>query len=286
MHYFSSSNRGNGASDSEARPSEKVRSAIKCSGVKRRFAWVVGRIPYRWALRSIATAAFACLFAVPQLSRAGSIPKRGGTLEFASTVEPGNYDCHGNTSFAFLHPITPHYSTLLKFDPANYPQIIGDLAQSWDVSADRQTYTFKLRPNVLFHDGWRLSSADVNASYQRIVHPPAGVTSSRQVDFGSISSIDTPDPLTVVFRLQWPEAAMLANFASPSNCIYSCGEAGRGPAISEDAHPRHRSLCVCRAYQGSELAGQALGQVFPRGQALSRRLQDDFHGRPGCHEGL
>src|SRR6266496_1777737 len=106
MHYFSSSNRGNGASDSEARPSEKVRSAIKCSGVKRRFAWVVGRIPYRWA--------------------AGSIPKRGGTLEFASTVEPGNYDCHGNTSFAFLHPITPHYSTLLKFDPANYPQIIGD----------------------------------------------------------------------------------------------------------------------------------------------------------------
>jgi peptide/nickel transport system substrate-binding protein len=146
-------------------------------------------------LRYAAVAAFACLFSLPQPSRAEPPPKRGGTLEFASTVEPGNYDCHGNTSFAFLHPVAPHYSTLLKFDPANYPQIVCDLAQSWEVSPDRQTYTFKLRPNVLFHDGSRLTSADVKASYQRIVHPPAGVTSSRQVDFGAITAIDTPDPL-------------------------------------------------------------------------------------------
>src|SRR6266478_3713694 len=104
-------------------------------------------------------------------------PKRGGTLEFAVTVEPGNYDCHGNISFAFLHPIAPHYSTLLKFDAANYPQIIGDLAQSWSVSPDRLTYTFKLYPNVLFHDGSRMTSADVKASYERIVHPPPGVVS-------------------------------------------------------------------------------------------------------------
>ena len=82
-------------------------------------------------------------------------PKHGGILEFAVLVEPSNYDCHANTSFAFLHPVAPHYSTLLKFDAANYPQIIGDLAESWSVSADRLTYTFKLRPNVLFHDGSR-----------------------------------------------------------------------------------------------------------------------------------
>ena len=54
--------------------------------------------------------------------------KRGGTLEFAVTVEPKNYDCTSNSSFAFLHPIAPHYSTLLKFDASNYPQVIGDLA--------------------------------------------------------------------------------------------------------------------------------------------------------------
>ena len=74
-------------------------------------------------------------------------PKRGGTLEFAVTVEPGNYDCHGNISFAFLHPIAPHYSTLLKFDAANYPQIIGDLAESWSVSADRLSFCSCPRTN-------------------------------------------------------------------------------------------------------------------------------------------
>ena len=116
--------------------------------------------------RLIAVAMIAIF--VSQAVHAEDMPRRGGTLEFASTVEPGNYDCHGNTSFAFLHPVAPHYSTLLKFDPANYPQIVGDLAQSWTVSPDRQTYTFKLRPNVLFHDGSRLSSADLRYPRQTL----------------------------------------------------------------------------------------------------------------------
>ena len=161
----------------------------------------------------------------PRAAEADSAtPKRGGTLVFAVGVEPGNYDCHANTSFAFLHPIAPHYSTLLKFDAANYPQIVGDLAESWSVSPDRRTYTFKLRADVLFHDGSKMTSADVKASYERIARPPAGVVSARQVDYGAIDSIDTPDARTVVFHLQWPEAAMLANFASPWNCIYSAAK--------------------------------------------------------------
>ena len=31
-------------------------------------------------------------------------------------------------AFAMLHPIAPHYSTLLRFDPQNYPKIVGDVA--------------------------------------------------------------------------------------------------------------------------------------------------------------
>jgi hypothetical protein len=41
---------------------------------------------------------------------------RGGTLIFAVDSEPANYDRHADVSFAFLHPVAPHYSTLLKFD--------------------------------------------------------------------------------------------------------------------------------------------------------------------------
>src|SRR5260370_29372460 len=114
------------------------------------------RIRRLWHVRAVVLAA---VLSLPRTALADTAPKRGGTLEFAVTVEPGNYDCHGNTSFAFLHPVAPHYSTLLKFDAANYPQVVGDLAQSWSVSPDRQLYTFKLRPNILFHDRSPLTSA-------------------------------------------------------------------------------------------------------------------------------
>jgi len=190
------------------------------------FGGVVGRIAALVNARA-ATGPVVALLALllPQMAQANDTPKRGGTLEFASTVEPGNYDCHGNTSFAFLHPVAPHYSTLLKFDAANYPQIVGDLAQSWTVSPDRQTYTFKLRPNVLFHDGSRLTSADIEASYQRIAHPPA---------------IAQPD---------WPRTRNSRRriFLEP---VHSC----------------------LSSIEGRELAGQALGQVLPARQTLSRWL--------------
>ena len=156
-------------------------------------------------------------------------PRRGGTLLFSVDAEPPNYDCHANISFAFLHPIAPHYSTLLKFDTARYPKVIGDIADSWTVSPDKRTYTFKLRPNIVFHDGTVLTSADVKASYERIAHPPPGVISARLVDYASIDSIETPDPLTVVFRLKWPDAAMLPNFASPWNCIYQSAKLAADP---------------------------------------------------------
>ncbi len=171
----------------------------------------------------------------PGAARADDAPQRGGTLEFAVLVEPKTYDCVSNTSFAFLHPIAPHYSTLLKFDAANYPRIVGDLAQSWTISSDRRTYTFKLTPNVLFHDGSALTSKDIKATYERIINPPPGIVSARRVDYAAISSIATPDPLTVVFQLAWPDAAALENFASPWNGIYSAARLTEDPHFP-DAH--------------------------------------------------
>jgi peptide/nickel transport system substrate-binding protein len=171
----------------------------------------------------------AAVFAL-HASAAEPEPKRGGTFVFAVEAEPANYDCHANNSFSLLHPIAPNYSTLLKFDPAHYPSIVGDLAESWSVSPDKQTYSFKLRPGVLFHDGSPLTAEDVRASYQRIAHPAPGIVSARQVDYAAIAAIDTPTPLSLVFHLRWPDAAMLVNFASPWNCIYEARK------LAEDQH--------------------------------------------------
>ena len=71
-----------------------------------------------------------------------------------------------------------------------------------------------------------LTAADVKASYERIVHPPKGVFSARQASHTAISTIETPDAHTIVFRLSWPEAAMLA---SPWNCIYSAAKLNEDP---------------------------------------------------------
>ena len=170
-------------------------------------------------LRSIAYATGIAVL-MSAAAMAEPVPTTGGTLFFAVDSEPSNYDCQANVSPAFLEAVAPNYSTLLKFDAANYPRIVGDLAESWSVSPDNLTYTFKLRPDVLFHDGAVLTSSDVEITYQRILHPPPGVISARQSNYAAISSIETPDPLTIVFHLQRPDASMLANFASPWNCVY------------------------------------------------------------------
>ena len=105
-------------------------------------------------------------------------PVRGGILNYGVAGGPHTLDCHAGNSFAVLHHLGPHYSTLMKTDNRNYPNTIGDLAKSWTISPDHLTYTFKLHDNVKFHDGTALTSEDVRASFQRIIDPPAGVVSA------------------------------------------------------------------------------------------------------------
>jgi peptide/nickel transport system substrate-binding protein len=189
-------------------------------------------------------------------------PKRGGTLVYAVDAEPPTYDCHASVTFAVLHPIAPHYSTLLQFNTANYPDVEGDLADSWTVSPDKRTYTFKLHPNIVFHDGTPLTSADIKASYERIVRPPPGVTSARQVNYASIDTIETPDPLTVVFNLKWPEAAMLQNFASEWNSIYCAARLQQDPRFPEKHVLGSGPFVFVEHVKGQHWAGKRFDRYF------------------------
>src|SRR5919204_215418 len=74
----------------------------------------------------------------------------------------------------------------------------------WKIAPDGLTYTFKLRPGIRFHDGSVLTSADVKATYEKIVFPPAGVRSIRKNSYAAITSIDAPDANTIVFKLKHP----------------------------------------------------------------------------------
>src|SRR5512136_1621524 len=102
-------------------------------------------------------------------------PVRGGILTYAVAAEPPTYDCHQANTFAVLQRVSPHYSTLLKFEDGKYPAIVGDVAATWTISPDQLTYTFKLHPNITFHDGAPFTSEDVKASFERVMAPPQGV---------------------------------------------------------------------------------------------------------------
>ena len=101
--------------------------------------------------------------------------ERGGILNFAIVAEPPSYDCHANTTFGVLHPVAPHYSTLIKYTGDwQSMRIEPDVAESWSSTPDGLTFTFKLRQDVKFHDGSPMTSADVKATYDRIINPPRG----------------------------------------------------------------------------------------------------------------
>jgi peptide/nickel transport system substrate-binding protein len=110
---------------------------------------------------------------------AADTPKKGGTLTYAVTAEAPTTDCHATTTYAAIHVLAPHYSLLLKVDADNYPKLKPDVAESWSVSPDGVTYTFKIRSNAVFHDGTPLTSRDVKASFDRLRAPPTGVLSIR-----------------------------------------------------------------------------------------------------------
>ncbi len=168
----------------------------------------------------------AVLFAAPATAQE---PARGGTLIFGiNSGDPPTYDCHQSVLF-IIHLLTPHYSNLLKIDTPNYPKVIGDLAESWTVAADAKTYTFKLHRGVKFHDGSAFSSEDIKATYDRIRNPPQGVVSVRRGLAADIDTIETPDPLTVIFHLKQPNRALIYAFANPFNCVYSAAKLKENP---------------------------------------------------------
>jgi peptide/nickel transport system substrate-binding protein len=162
-------------------------------------------------------------------SKPGEQPRSGGELSFVVGAEPPSFDAHREITFAMVHPTAPHYSLLVKFDPQRYPEIVGDVAESWEASPDRLAYTFKLRDGVKFHDGSACTSRDVKASYDKILNPPEGVISARRAQYSAIDSVEAPDPRTVAFRLKYPSAGILTLLASPFNYIYSADKLQADP---------------------------------------------------------
>src|SRR4030095_905367 len=132
-----------------------------------------------WLVTLTSLTMLMTLAAAPGLAQ--DKPRQRGELIFVVPAEPPGFDGHREETFAMLHPIAPHYNTLVRTDPTDKTgtKVIGDLAESWTVSGDKRTYTFKIRQGVKFHDGSGMTARDVKASYDKIIFPPAGGASGR-----------------------------------------------------------------------------------------------------------
>jgi len=163
-----------------------------------------------------------------------SAGEKGGTLKYGVKSKIETYDAHGANAYGVMHYIPQHYSTLVTFNWDNFPELEGDVAESWNVSTDGLTYVFNIRKGIKFHDGTPLTAKDVKATYDRLYNPPEGVRSARKNLFSSIKSIETPDDFTVVFKLKSPDGALLTGFGSPWNSIYSAKDIAKGPRWHAD----------------------------------------------------
>lgn len=215
-------------------------------------------------LRAIAPAA-AGAFALLGADANALESKRGGTLDFAISAETPHYDCHGSDTYATLHFASPFYSTLLRFKLEKFPEVEGDLAESWTVAPDFMTYTFKLRPGVTFHDGQPLTSTDVKATYDRLRSPPQGVVSTRKATFSDIGAIEAPDPQTVVFKMKAVNAAMIEHFASPWNCVYSAKLLAEDPNAPKTKINGTGPFVFAEHVKGSHVAGKRNDRYFRKG---------------------
>jgi peptide/nickel transport system substrate-binding protein len=155
-------------------------------------------------------------------ARAQDAPRYGGELVIMVPSEPPSYDGHREGTFGTVHPLAPHYNTLLRIDPSDRTgtRPVPDLAESWMISPDGLTYTLKLRQGVRFHDGSLMTSRDVKASYDKIIFPTGAVISFRKGTYQAVEAVEAPDPQTVRFRLKWPEGSFLVNLASPFSWIF------------------------------------------------------------------
>ncbi|ABB31470.1 peptide ABC transporter, periplasmic peptide-binding lipoprotein [Geobacter metallireducens GS-15] len=142
--------------------------------------------------------------------RGAGAPAYGDALVVGTIGEPSNlipllasdsasHDVAGNV-----------FNGLVKYD--KNLELVGDLAESWQVSPDGLTITFRLRKGVKWHDGTEFTSRDALYTYRVTIDPKTPTAYAE--DFKQVKSAEAPDRYTFRVTYGKPFAPALASWGA------------------------------------------------------------------------
>jgi ABC-type transport system substrate-binding protein len=167
-------------------------------------------------------------------------PKQGGVLRLGAGEDPRTLDPaigYDVVSWSFELMI---FNMLVDYDTGT--NIVPELAESWETSADGRRFVFHLRRDVRFSSGREFTSSDVKYSLERLLapkihsqgaeffHDVVGAADFAAGKASEITGITTPAPDVVEFALNGPDALFLHKLAMPFAAVVDRETAeGQGP---------------------------------------------------------
>lgn len=137
------------------------------------------------------------------------------SIIWALNNDQDTMDPQTNVSNSFLLPQV--YASLLTINTDN--EVVGDLATAWSVADDNVSWTFTLREDVTFHDGTTFDSADVVATFERLLDEDNPVRYTTQYSY--IESVAATSDYEVVIKTKQPQGSFETDMASPNLGILS-----------------------------------------------------------------
>ena len=211
-------------------------------------------------------------------------PRRGGTLRVGLNADPPNMDPHQSTAAVDRQVFQSLFDKLVDIDENLH--IIPMLATSWTITNSGKTYTFKLRPNVVFHDGTPFSAEAVKYNFERMLDRT--FASPRRFEVILIERVTVTDPLTVQIDLESAFSPFLAILSDRAGMMASPTAArrlgrdfarepvGTGPYKFVEKRPQDRVVLerFDRHWdRGAGLADRIIFRPFIDGQARLANLR-------------
>ena len=138
------------------------------------------------------------------------------TLKFGLAEDPDALDPTLARTFVGRLVFSALCDKLVDIDPNL--KVVPQLATEWKWSDDNKSLTFKLRPNVTFHDGEKFDAAAVKYNIERHKTMQG---SQRRGELSAVTSVDVIDPLTVKLNTAAPFAPLLATLTDRAGMMIS-----------------------------------------------------------------